>query len=49
MRDGGWQNKTTGEGWRRTQFQKKERAVSEYQKTQSIRLSAPKKTANKYE
>ena len=49
MRDGGWKNKTTGEGWRRVQQQKKERAVSEYQKTQSIRLSAPKKSEIKYE
>jgi hypothetical protein len=49
MRDGGWKSKTTGESWRVTKQQNRERAVSEYQKSQNSRLSAPKKVAEKYE
>jgi hypothetical protein len=48
MRDGGWKNQT-GEGWRVARQQGRERAVSEYQRSQNTRLSAPKRVIAKYE
>lgn len=49
MRDGGWKNNSTGENWRVSKQQSRERAVSEYQRTQTNRLSAPKIRGEKYE
>lgn len=51
MRDGGWsKNKTAREGgWKVSKVQARERAVSEYQKTQNDKLSVPKIIAQKYE
>jgi hypothetical protein len=50
MRDGGWSKNTTArEGWRVTKVANRERAVSEYQRTQNEKLSVPKRVAEKYE
>lgn len=50
MRDGGWsKNKTAREGWRVTKVVAKDRALSEYQKTQNDKLSVPKRVQEKYE
>ena len=53
MRDGGWHRKTStnssNTGWKVAKEQGRERAISEFQKTQTSRLSAPKRKENKYE
>jgi len=49
MRDGGWKQNNTDSGWRVSKEAQRERAVSEYQRNQSSRLSAPKRMAEKYE
>ena len=49
MRDGGWKNRATTTGWNVKKEQGRQRAASEYQKTQSVRLSAPKRLSGKYE
>lgn len=49
MRDGGRTNKHTGDNWRVSKQVSRERAVSEYQRTHSNRMSAPKRLAEKYD
>ena len=49
MRDGGWKSKTSTSGWKVSKEQGRTRAVSEYQRDQSARLSAPKRMSGKYE
>jgi hypothetical protein len=49
MRDGGWNKNSTENGWRVSKEAQRERAVSEYQRNQSSRLSAPKRISEKYE
>ena len=49
MRDGDWGRKTSNDGWKVTKQQGRERAVSEYQRTHTTRLSAPKRKESKYE
>lgn len=49
MRDGGWKSKTSATGWKVTKEQGRVRAVSEYQRDQNVRLSAPKRLSGKYE
>lgn len=50
MRDGGWsKNKTARDGgWKVTKEAKRERAVSEYQKNHTAKLSMPKLVSEKY-
>lgn len=50
MRDGGWsKNKTARDGgWKVTKEAKRERAVSEYQKHHTAKLSMPKLVSEKY-
>jgi hypothetical protein len=46
MRDGGWnRNNTVRDEWKVTKVANRERAVSEYQRTQSHKLSLPKRVA----
>jgi hypothetical protein len=51
MRDGGWsKNKTARDGgWRVSKVVGRDRAVSEYQRSQNEKLSAPKRVQGKYE
>ena len=49
MRDGGWNKTARDGGWRVSKVVARDRAVSEYQKTHSDRLSAPKRVQGKYE
>jgi len=51
MRDGGWsKNKTARDsGWRVSKVVARDRAVSEFQRTNTDRLSAPKRVEGKYE
>lgn len=50
MRDGGWKNHTTREGgWKVVKEARRERAMSEYQRSHNAMLSVPKRTTVKYE
>lgn len=48
MRDGRRTNAHTGDNWRVSKQANRERAVSEYQRTHSNRMSAPKQMVEKY-